>query len=281
MLQLNLISPEASNIPVEVFSFPDGQPQVKIETTAIKGIKSCHIFARVANPNDLLNILLCKNILDYHGVKDVSLGISYLLAARMDRVMTEGEPFTLKVIASILNQAKFSSVKVFDPHSDVSTALIESCKAIPNHHYVKDAIQSVLKDSNEKESYFLVSPDAGALKKIHGLATFLNHHRVIEGIKTRNVETGKLSNFKVFESDLKGKTCVVVDDICDGGRTFSGIGEALKEKNAGKIILIVSHGVFSKGYTIPHIDLICATNSYKELPTDQNGLMVYSVLKYL
>jgi ribose-phosphate pyrophosphokinase len=281
MLHLNLIKPEVSNIPFSVFSFPDGQPQVKMDISALAENSSCHIISRIAHPNDLLTILLCKNILDYHGIKEVNLSISYLMAARMDRVMTEGEPFTLKVIASVLNHAKFNKIKIFDPHSDVSIALIESSKAISNHHFVSDALNTVLKSKEEQESFFLVSPDAGALKKVHGLAKFLNHTRVIECIKTRDIATGHLSNFKVFETDLQGKTCVIVDDICDGGGTFSGLAQALKEKNAGKIILIVSHGVFSKGYTIPHVDLICATNSYKELPANQDGLVSYSILNYL
>ena len=71
---------------------------------------------------------------------------------------------------------------------------------------------------------------------------------VVECGKSRDVKTGKLSRFKVYEEDLEGKTCLVVDDICDGGGTFLGLAKELKKKNAGDLILVVSHGIFSRGF---------------------------------
>ena len=58
----------------------------------------------------------------------------------MDRVMLDGEPFSLKVVAALLNQANFKKVKIFDPHSGVSTALIDRSYAISNHEFVADAL---------------------------------------------------------------------------------------------------------------------------------------------
>jgi len=111
---------------------------------------------------------------------------------------------------------------------------------ISNHQFVRQAL------ANETD-YLLIAPDGGALKKVYKLAQYLDGQAVVECSKMRNVKTGQLSGFKVFANDLAGKTCVIVDDICDGGGTFLGLAKALKAKNAGKLILVVTHGIFSKG----------------------------------
>lgn len=61
----------------------------------------------------------------------------------------------------------------------------------------------------------------------------------------------------------KVRIALIVDDICDGGGTFIGLAEELKRKNAGKIYLAVSHGIFSKG--IDKLDFLAhvyATDAY-------------------
>ncbi|MAX71916.1 MAG: hypothetical protein CMC76_12600 [Flavobacteriaceae bacterium] len=56
-----------------------------------------------------------------------------------------------------------------------------------------------------------------------------------------------MEGFRVYEDDLQGKDCLIVDDICDGGGTFIGLAKELKKHNAGNLYLAVSHGIFSKG----------------------------------
>jgi ribose-phosphate pyrophosphokinase len=76
-----------------------------------------------------------------------------------------------------------------------------------------------------------------------------------------------LAGFEVFANDLKGDDCVIVDDICDGGRTFIGIAQELKMKNAGDIYLCVSHGIFSHGFDElrKYFKKIFTTNSFKDI----------------
>jgi ribose-phosphate pyrophosphokinase len=194
----------------------------------------------------------------------------------MDRVMLDGEPFSLKVVAAILNQGDFKKVKVFDPHSEVTNALFNRSYSITNHEFVKDALEHYY-DFHPATQYCLVSPDAGALKKIHKLAVYLNASSIVECMKERDLKTGELTNFKTTADDLHNKTCFIIDDICDGGGTFAGTASLLKSKGAAKVILIVSHGIFSKGVTIENIDDIYTTNSYKEIA----GVKCFPIEKYL
>jgi ribose-phosphate pyrophosphokinase len=202
--------------------------------------------------------------------------VSYLLAARMDRVMLDGEPFSLKVVAAMLNQGQFKKVLIFDPHSEVSTALIDRSYAVTNHLFVRDAL-SDFAGTHADDAPSLVSPDAGALKKIHKLAQFLGIEKVVECMKERDVRTGALTNFKAMTDGLHGQTCFIVDDICDGGGTFAGTAKMLKEKGAAKVVLIVSHGIFSRGPVIEHVDAIYTTDSYKTV----EGVHCLPIGKYM
>ncbi|RZJ57406.1 MAG: ribose-phosphate pyrophosphokinase, partial [Flavobacterium sp.] len=193
-----------------------------------------------------------------------------------DRVMLDGEPFSLKVVAALLNAGHFQKIKIFDPHSEVTTALIERSYAISNHSFVKDALSAYL-SQHPGEPYCLVSPDAGALKKIHQLANALQVNHVVECMKERDLKTGHLTNFKTTVEKLDGLTCFIVDDICDGGGTFAGTARMLKEKGAAKVVLIVSHGIFSKGTHIEQVDGIYTTNSFRQL----EGMQSFDVLTYL
>ncbi len=267
MLTLNLIYPDRSDIIFKTMIFPDGQPHIKIDissTGALDRSKPLRILARIANSNDLLMVLFIKNTLDYLEFEHVELHISYLLAARMDRIMLDGEPFSLKVIANMLNGGGFKKICIFDPHSEVATALIDRSYGISNHTFVKDAITEHFR-TYAKEKFCLVSPDAGALKKIHKLAQFLSVDNVAECMKERDLKTGALTNFKTTTEDLTDQTCFIVDDICDGGGTFIGTAKMLKEKGAKHVVLIVSHGIFSKGMTLDGIDSIYTTDSYRSL----------------
>jgi ribose-phosphate pyrophosphokinase len=284
MLKLNLIHPQQSDIAFKTMVFPDGQPHIKFDLSKIDDYtEGVEIITRIANPSDLFMVLLAKDALEAHGFEHFDLHIAYLMAARMDRQMTEGEPFSLRIVAAIINQAGFHRIRIFDPHSEVSTALILRSKAIGNEQFVKECITHFYQN-NVKDDYALISPDAGALKKIYKVAQFVDapfpiesgfrSSTVIECSKKRDVKTGHLTGFSSNVADFEGKTCFIVDDICDGGGTFIGLADLLKQRNAGKVVLIVSHGIFSKGFDLANIDAIYCTDSFKNFENIPNHVVV-------
>lgn len=279
MKTINLIDARASDILYQSMLFPDGQPHIKLDMLSVEKLdrkEPLSLICRIASANDILLVLFLKNSFDYLEFEHIELRVSYLLAARMDRVMRPGEPFSLKVISQLINAANFKKVKIFDPHSEVSLAMIDRSYTISNHEFVRDVLADYF-SKNERSAYCLVSPDAGALKKIHQLAQFLEVHDVVECMKERDIKTGALTNFTTTATDLRNKTCFIIDDICDGGGTFIGTAQLLKSKGAAKVVLAVSHGIFSKGSTLEGIDAIYCTNSYRDL----NGVHCRSILNYL
>ena len=286
MLKLNLINPQQSDIAFKTMVFPDGQPHIKLDLSNNQSsinnnqfhTEGVEIVTRIANPSDLFTVLLAKDALEASGFERFDLHITYLMAARMDRQMTEGEPFSLRIVAAIINQAGFRRISIFDPHSEVSTALILRSKAIGNEQFVKECITHFYQN-NPKYDYTLISPDAGALKKIYQVAQFVNAPSVIECSKKRDVKTGHLTGFSSNTMDFEGKTCFIVDDICDGGGTFIGLADLLKKRNAGKVVLIISHGIFSKGFDLANIDAIYCTDSFKNFDNLPEHIHVLPLIK--
>lgn len=283
MLTVNLINKEKSDIPYRILYFSDGQPHIKLTLDAIDKSEDCRIICRISSANDLLLLLFCKSSLTYHGIEFIDIHISYLLTGRTDRIMRQGEPFSLKIIADIINDANFRQVFLFDPHSEVSTAVINNAHCITNHVFVKDVIKSVIQQDTGKanKAYCLVSPDAGALKKIYQLSAALDNMEVVECMKTRDPLTGALTHFKVYADSLEGKYCFLVDDICDTGDSIVGVATQLKLLGATKVISIISHAILSKGFDLANVDEIYTTNSYKEIVEHPAHVHILDVLDYL
>jgi len=242
MKYLNLdkqFSPLGKSIAFKSFVFNGGEPHIKI-SEALTANDEVTITTRVRSFNDFGLLLIATDALRRMDVEKIHLVLPYFPAARQDRVMVAGESLSVKVYADIINAQNYQSVTILDAHSEVTSAVLNRVRNISNHKFVNTLLQN-------HSDYVLVSPDGGALKKIYKLSQYLDGVPVIEGSKKRDVKTGKLSGFTVYADDLEGKTCIVVDDICDGGGTFLGLAKELKQKNCGKLILIVTHGIFSRG----------------------------------
>lgn len=250
--------PLGEGIGFHKFDFPSGcEPHIKLPI--IENDKVV-ITCRVQSANDLLILLLTVDALKRNGVKNIELFLPYLPFARQDRVMVQGEPLSVKVISDLLNSQNFDKVSIYDPHSEVCLALINNVDCINNHSFVEEVLK-------QKSDYLIVSPDAGAYKKIFKVCQHLNYKdEIIMCNKLRDVSNGVIRSLTLSHNDLGGKDCYIVDDICDGGGTFTLLADELRKRNCGSVNLIISHGIFSKGIeALQNIDRIYITDSFKDL----------------
>lgn len=239
----------------ESFTFAGGEVHIKITSESIA--EDIIITSRITNSDDLMRILMAKDALHRLGARRFSLVLPYIPYARQDRVCNEGEAFTLKVFADIINSCRFDKVYCLDAHSEVAPALINNCINLSNHLFVRKSIEHIIlnKDTSNEDQrdLIIVSPDAGSNKKIKDLmkhlttvSVTLSNVDLVKCDKTRDLKTGGLTGFDVYADDLKGVDCILVDDICSNGGTFLGLADELKKKNAGDLYLVVSHGEFGK-----------------------------------
>ncbi len=195
---------------------------------------------RLNTSNDIMELLLVTDAVRRKGVEKVHVFAPYLPYARQDRVVEEGEALAAAVFAKIVNAQQYASFSVFDAHSDVGPALIEVGENIKATEFVRQVLA-------DKQDYHLVAPDAGAEKKVAKYHNALHCTNELVLCTKRRGEGGAIVGTTVSVNDLQGKDTYIVDDICDGGRTFVALAAELKQRNAGKVHLVVSHGIFSNG----------------------------------
>lgn len=275
MRKINLAYPEKSDIKFKVSKFPDGQQTVDIETPInfLQG-EDIRIDARISTFRDLELIIATNQALHEMSVNTVSLYVPYFLGARSDRKFREGGVNYLKrVICPVINSQKFNTVVILDPHSDVLEACIDNYEKISNFILVKNSLTSIDNRDGAQDRIVLVSPDGGALKKIYDVAEEFQIPNIITAMKHRDIKTGKITHTEVPDLSKFGEDhkFVIVDDICDGGRTFIELSKAIRKQNAiSDIYLIVTHGIFSSGLEelSKYFTKIYTTNSVKDIVHD-------------
>ena len=212
----------------------------------------------------LVKFLLTAHTFKEKGVVINCLHIPYVPFSPQDRVNQKGECFSLKWFTELINGIGAKKVIVTDPHSDVTPALINNCKVIPQHEvfaplFFKDT------DKRSRDNFVLVSPDAGSLKKINKLRDCVGPCEVLECSKRRNTTDGQLSNTRIHDwrDEYTNMERIIVDDVAWGGRTFTNLSLELSKlaKGNGKNTLMVSHGFFTSGLdNFPLIDEIYTRN---------------------
>jgi ribose-phosphate pyrophosphokinase len=260
-----------STIQYKVSKFPDGQQTIDITNLYITS-DVVEIRSRLRNFKDLELIICATQALKNLGIKDIELYVPYFIGGRSDRKFQDGGVHYLKqVIAPIINMQGFSKVTVIDPHSDVLESVLNSFSKKNNYDLIKWALTKIDNKDGAQDRIVLVSPDSGAYKKVFDVAKFFKIPNIITANKVRDVITGNIIKTEVpITEEHKEKTFVIVDDICDGGRTFIEMAKVIKSEVNSPFVgiyLIVTHGIFSNGYyeLNKHLDGIFTTNSYSSL----------------
>jgi ribose-phosphate pyrophosphokinase len=235
-----------------IISFPDGEKHLQLTKAVNK--EPLKIIYRFANSDDVFIFMQLVDILQRMEVSVSELFIPYLMTMRCDRVFSMDRPFSLKVLANIINTMKADKVIILEPHSDKCLELINNSEALMNeiqHHQA--TLQTIL-----------CYPDAGAKKRYFNM--FKHHLTPITCKKVRDINTGNLLNFDIEDkgSYRKGDQIVVVDDLCDGGGTFLGIHSILKKLEPSSCSLWVTHAVQKAGIekVAAVYDRVYITNSY-------------------
>lgn len=250
---ISLYDTNNKKIPIKTFKFPAGEMNVQILDEHTIGLGECTIRADIHSNDDIMTLLLltdaCRRKYGY-GCK-INLVMRYVPYMQQDRVCNPGESLSIKVFIELINAQKYDQVEIWDPHSDVTSALIDRCVIKEQYRFV-DKVRRFI-DFN---ATILVVPDSGALKKSHKVMEKCKFLDMIECVKVRNLRNGSIVDVKIilpprFEKmpDLYGRSPVlVVDDICVGGRTFIEIAKKLSTVCYGEKYLYVTHGIFSNGF---------------------------------
>ena len=208
---------------IEQGSFPDGTLHINLPDKHIYGVKWNY-----ESDAELFTLICIAKHYDYPGME---LYLPYIPHARMDRVKSETDVFTLKYFCEVINSLNFKVVHVRDAHSNVSLALLNNVEEMPITNYVLDAIF-------EAQADVLFFPDEGAMKRYSGGFDI----PYAFGMKKRDWKTGQIQGLDIINAEaVKDKNVLIVDDICSRGGTFYHSAKALKDAGAKNIYLYISH----------------------------------------
>ena len=242
----------------------------------LENIRGCDVFL-VQSLHGPVNDYLVELLLMLDAAKRASAAritpvIAHYAYARQDWKAASREPITAKLVADLLSTAGADRVIVLDLHSEQ----IQGFFNIPVD--VLTALPKFLKYVNEKafSNSIVLSPDAGSAKKSTKAAAKLGVDIAI--VNKRRPKHGEVEASHLI-GDVKGKDCLVFDDMIDTGGTICAAAKTVKSAGASSVTVFATHGIFSNNalqkIDESAIDKVIITNS---IPVDAKASKKLEIL---
>jgi ribose-phosphate pyrophosphokinase len=189
----------------------------------------------------LMELLIIIDALRRASARRITAVIPYFGYARQDRKPGARTPISAKLVANLITHAGADRVMTLDLHA----AQIQGFFDIPTDNLYASPVK--VRDIRERfdlTKIMVVSPDVGGVVRARGLAKRINAPLAI--IDKRRERAGESDVMNVI-GEVKGHTCVLIDDIVDSGGTLVNAADALLEQGATEVYAYISHGVLSGG----------------------------------
>ncbi|MEA2082341.1 MAG: ribose-phosphate pyrophosphokinase [Elusimicrobiota bacterium] len=223
---------------ISVNTFQDGECSIKIGTN-VRG-KDVFVIQGTCPPvNDNLMILLTIiDALKRASAKRITAVMPYYGYARQDRKVEPRVPITAKLVANLLTASGVDRILNLELHA----GQIQGFFDIPvDNLYPSVVFVEKIKKMKLKNS-IVVSPDAGGVDRARALAKHIRSDLALVDKRRPRPNKAKILNIL---GDVKGKNCLIFDDIIDTAGTAAGVAIALKKKGAKKVFLLGCHAVLS------------------------------------
>ncbi|MBN2039858.1 MAG: ribose-phosphate pyrophosphokinase [Spirochaetes bacterium] len=223
---------------IDLGKFSDGEISVKIQ----QNVRNSDLFivqSTCSPVNDnLMELLLMIDAARRASAKSITVVIPYFGYARQDRKVEPRVPISSKVVANLLQTSGVKRVLTMDLHADQIQGFFD----IPVDNLFGSLICVNYINSLNLDNLVVVSPDAGGVdraryysKRVHGGLAIVDKRR----------ERANVSEVMNVIGDVKGKNCILVDDIIDTAGSISGAAKALIKNGANKVYCFAVHGIFS------------------------------------
>ena len=219
--------------------FSDGEIYIEINEN-IRG-NSVFVIQSTSNPanDNLMELLLCIDALRRSSAKNITAVIPYYGYARQDRKVVPRTSISAKVVANLITNAGASRVVTVDLHA----GQIQGFFDIPvDNLFATPIFARHAKKKIKSKNIICVAPDVGGTERARALGKLLNVGLAI--VDKRRPKPGQSQVMNVI-GDVKGKTCLIVDDIIDSGGTIVNAAKALKDRGAKEVYVYITHGVLS------------------------------------
>tara|TARA_B100001093_G_scaffold515757_1_gene592856 strand:- start:1395 stop:2327 length:933 start_codon:yes stop_codon:yes gene_type:complete len=219
--------------------FADGEIYIEINEN-IRG-NSVFVIQSTSNPanDNLMELLLVIDALRRSSAKNITAVIPYYGYARQDRKVAPRTSISAKVVANLLTNAGASRIVTVDLHA----GQIQGFFDMPvDNLFTTPLFAKYIKRKFKNKKLICVSPDVGGVQRTRGLATRIKADLAI--IDKRRPRPGQSKVMNII-GNVKGKTCIIVDDIIDSGGTIINAVDALKKAGAVEVYVFITHAVLS------------------------------------
>jgi len=219
--------------------FSDGEIYIEINEN-IRG-NSVFVIQSTSTPanDNIMELLLCIDALRRSSAKNITAVIPYFGYARQDRKVAPRTSISAKVVSNLITNAGASRIVTVDLHA----GQIQGFFDIPvDNLFTTPMFAKYIKKKFKTKNLVCVSPDVGGVQRTRGLATKIKADLAI--IDKRRPEPGKSQVMNII-GDVRGKNCIIVDDIIDSGGTIVNAVDALKKAGALDVYVFITHAVLS------------------------------------
>jgi len=214
---------------VEIYENVRGEDAFVIQSTSFP-----------ANDN-LMELLIIVDALRRASARRITAVLPYFGYARQDRKPGPRTPISAKLVANLITTAGANRVLTLDLHA----GQIQGFFDIPTDNlYAAPVLVTDVKERFNDERLMMVSPDVGGVVRARQLAKRLDADLAI--VDKRREQAG-VSEVMNIIGDVKGRICVLVDDIVDSAGTLCNAAEELLNRGAKSVSAYVTHGVLSGG----------------------------------
>ena len=224
---------------LSVNRFSDGEIQINIEES-VRGDNVYIIQSTSAPVNDnLMELLILVDALRRASARTINVVIPYYGYARQDRKARSREPITAKLVANMLQNSGVSRVLALDLHA----AQIQGFFDIPVDHLMgAPLLADYFIQNGIAEEAVVVSPDHGGVPRARALAEFLKSPIAIIDKRRPKANVAQIMN---IIGDVKGKKCIMLDDMIDTAGTITLGAQALMDAGAKEVYVSCTHAVLS------------------------------------
>jgi len=219
--------------------FSDGEIYIEINEN-IRG-NSIFIIQAISSPanDNLMELLLCIDALKRSSAKNITAVIPYFGYARQDRKVVPRTSISAKLVSNLITKAGADRIVTVDLHA----GQIQGFFDIPvDNLFATPIFARHIKKKIKSKNLICVAPDVGGVERARALGRKLDVGLAI--IDKRRPTPGKSQVMNVI-GNVKGKTCIIVDDIIDSGGTIINAAEALIKRGAKEVHVYITHGVLS------------------------------------
>ena len=190
--------------------------------------------------DNLMELLICIDALRRASAKRITAVTPYFGYARQDRKPGPRTPISAKLVANLITTAGADRVLAVDLHA----GQIQGFFDIPTDNlYAAPVMAADILSQGSSDNLMVVSPDVGGVVRARALAKRLSNAPL--AIVDKRRDKPGVSEVMNIIGDVRGKDCVLIDDIIDSGGTLCNAAQALMDGGAASVRAYLTHGVLS------------------------------------